>query len=238
MMAKRRGMLKAVVMRFGVGPFPSPWLRAAFGVGLPVLAAAAVGLGGGEAQAKGGGGFDQGGYIMGTPGSVSIPVDTDDFFDLDPTFGWGFGGGYMFAEGKLFKATIGGVFEHSLVIFDDLDYDDLGGHLVRFMPEARIGAGTNKVWGYGLMGGGVAVVNVNWRNDFFDLDGRESAPGFNMQLGGGVQAIVYKNLFIGGEFDVDLGFFFEDDDDQFGSPRDDDFTIHTVSIEAIIGWYF
>lgn len=190
------------------------------------------------------GGFDEGGYIMGVPGGLGIPVARDDFYRLNTaTYGWGFGGGYMFARGRLFKATVGGSFEHALLVFDtdfDNEFDNFGGHVIRILPEARIGLGTNKIWGYGLVGAGPAITLVHWRNNnpFFDVDRSESAPGFNMQLGGGVQGIVWKNLFLGGEVDVDLGFFFEEDPNQFGFDNDDDFAIHMVTFEFLIGWYF
>ena len=205
---------------------------------VPMLAAVGVFvLPEAEASAAGpqkGPGFHEGGYIMGTPGSIGIPVVTDDFYDLDPTFGWGLGGGWMFARGPLFKATVGGAFEHHLMIFDtDLEFDDFGGHIVRFLPEARIGVGNDKVWGYGLAGGGFAGAIVHWRNDnpFFDVDRSEFAPGFNLQLGGGVQGIVWRNLFL-------LAFYFEDDANDFDFDNDDDFAVHQISIEFVIGWVF
>jgi hypothetical protein len=225
-------------------------------VSIPALVAAAyLGLPTAEAEAakpQRGGGFDEGGYIMVAPGSFALPFGGDfnrDFYDLNPTFGWGFGGGYMFARGKAFKATVGGVFEHSLLIFDDADFNDFGGHLIRVMPEARIGAGTNKVWGYGLFGAGPAgaVFVWDWDNDAFcdafdindacrDSDG---APGFNVQFGGGVQGMVYKNLFLGGEVDFDFGFYFDgDNDDNWRGNDRDDFAIYQVSVEFLIGWYF
>jgi hypothetical protein len=211
-----------------------------------LCAAVYLGLPEAEAQAappQKGGGFDEGGYIMGVPGGIGLPLITDDFYDLNPTFGWGFGGGWMFARGKYFKATVGGSFEHTLLLFDtnlDLEFDDWGGHVVRIIPEARIGAGTNKIWGYGLMGAGPAFAIVHWRNNnpVLGFDTSEWAPGFNMQLGGGVQGIVWKNLFLGGEFDFDLGFFFEDRANEFGFNNDDDFAIHQLTVEFLVGWYF
>ncbi|MCA9683123.1 MAG: hypothetical protein KC457_13065 [Myxococcales bacterium] len=209
-----------------------------------VLAAAAyLGLPQTEAQAappNKGGGFDEGGYIMGVPGGVGIPVVTSDFYDLNPSYGWGFGGGWMFARGKYFKATVGGVFEHAVIFPDNADFNDFGVHILRFMPEARIGLGSNKVWGYGLAGGGPAFAIVHWRNNnpVFNVDTSHMAPGFNMQLGGGVQGMIWKNLFLGGEVDVDLGFFFEDDPNDFGNDNDDTFVIHQVTLEFLIGWYF
>lgn len=187
------------------------------------------------------GGFDQGGFIFLTPGSFVLPFAEDDFIDLDPSFGWGFGGGYMFAPGRLFKATLGGVFEHNVIFFDRYDYANFGAHILRFMPEARIGLGTRKVWGYGMFGAGVAGTLWRYRQDlpfFDDIHGGDSAPGFNVQFGGGVQGIVYKGFFLGGELDFDCGIFFEGDDNDWTANDDDDFSVFSVSFEFMLGFYF
>jgi hypothetical protein len=211
----------------------------------PALAAAVyVGLPQAEAQAakpQRSGGFDEGGYIMLTPGSFVLPFSQRDFLDLDPSFGWGFGGGYMFARGKLFKATVGGVFEHTVLVFDDYNFRNFGTHVIRFMPEARIGLGSNKVWGYGLFGAGLAAALWRWDYDvpFFDnRRGGDSALGPNVQFGAGVQGIVYKNLFLGGEIDVDLGLFFDGDNNGWRGNNDDGFSIYQAAFEFTIGWYF
>jgi hypothetical protein len=215
----------------------TPALAAAAYLGLPSEAEAA--------RPQRSGGFDEGGYIIATPGSLVLPFAgndfEDDYFDLNPTYGWGFGGGYMFSRGPLFKATVGGVLEHYILIFDDLEFDEFGGHVIRVMPEARIGLGNNKVWGYGLFGAGPAFTVWRWNYDvpfFDDVDGSETAFGFNAQFGGGVQGIVYKNLFLGGEVDFDLGFYFEGDEDDWRGNNDDDFAIYSVAFEFLIGWYF
>jgi hypothetical protein len=241
---KARNMTRARGLR-SLAPILTPALAILAYLGLPNAEAEA-------APKNRGGGFDEGGYIMLTPGAFALPFggnfdDDGDFFDLDPGFGWGFGGGYMFARGPAFKATVGGVFEHSVLIFDNHDFREFGGHLIRVMPEVRIGAGSNKVWGYGLFGAGPAgaLFVWDWDNDVFcggvfDLDGcrdRDGAVGFNVQFGGGVQGIVYKNLFLGGEVDFDLGYYFDDDNSWRGRDRDD-FSIYQVSIEFMIGWYF
>ena len=191
------------------------------------------------AKPQKGSGFHEGGYIQLTPGSLVLPFAQDErFFDLDPAFGWGLGGGYMFARGKLFKATVGGVFEHTVLPFDGVNLGNFGGHLLRFMPEGRIGLGTRKVWGYGLLGAGVAGLIWNWNVDGplgGDFGGRNSVPGFTAQLGGGVQGIVWKNLFLGGEVDVDLGFFVDEDRD---SAVFDGYEVYSVAFEMMIGWVF
>jgi hypothetical protein len=218
------------------------WL--ALSLSTPLAAALYLGLPQAEAEAAApqrGSGFHEGGYIMLTPGSFVLPFAENDFIDLDPAFGWGFGGGYMFARGKLFKATIGGVFEHTVLPFDRYNFNDFGAHILRFMPEARIGLGSNKVWGYGLFGAGVAGTLWFWdfRNPYFGGPrGHGSAPGFNVQFGGGMQGIVWKNLFLGGEIDFDLGLFYEGNSNDWTNNADDDFSIFSVAFEFTIGWYF
>jgi hypothetical protein len=210
-----------------------PIFTAALYLGLPEPEA--------EAARYRSGGFEEGGYIFLTPGSFVLPFSEHDFTDLDPSFGWGFGGGYMFARGKLFKATVGGVFEHTVLFLDRYDFNDFGAHVLRFMPEARIGLGSNKVWGYGMFGAGVAGALWRWHGDlgpFGGIGGGNSAPGVNVQVGGGVQGIVWKNLFLGGEVDVDLGLFFEGDGNDWANNNDDDFSIYQVGFEFMIGWYF
>ncbi|MFV8749288.1 hypothetical protein ACNOYE_01925 [Nannocystaceae bacterium ST9] len=182
---------------------------------------------------QGGGGFDEGGYIQGSPGVVSITAGQDDFSsDFELAWPWSFGGGWMFARGPVFKATLGGAFEHHIMFFDRADFGDFNGHSLHFLAESRIGAGNNKVWGYGLMGFGPSVTLLHWNNAVFD--DTEAFGGVNFQLGGGVQGIVYRNLFLGGEFDIDLGFYFDSSDRIY----DDDFQYHMATLKFLIGWYF
>lgn len=178
-------------------------------------------------------GIHQGGYIYGSPGIVAIPMDEDDFADLDPTWQWSFGGGYLWTPTRLFKVSLGGAFEHTILNFDSEPVgDNLDANMIRILPEVRIGAGTNRVWGYGLIGPGLGITVV----DDDVLDDSEAAPGFIMQIGGGVQGVVWRSLFLGGELDFDLGFF-EWDDDRFLFV-DNDFEIHTMGLKFILGWYF
>jgi hypothetical protein len=104
-----------------------------------------------------GDGIHQGGYIYGAPAIVQFPIEDDDYFDLDPTWGWGIGGGYLWTPARYFKIGVGGFFEHTIYNFDDIDEDDVLGNMLRLGAELRIGGGTNKVWGYGLLGPGLAL---------------------------------------------------------------------------------
>jgi hypothetical protein len=187
-----------------------------------------------RARARGGEGIHQGGYIYGAPAIIQLPIEDDDYADLDPTWGWGFGGGYLFEPANYFKIAVGGSFEHTIYNWDDVDNDDASGNMLRLTGELRIGGGTNKVWGYGLIGPGLAlsIVDVH-RGPFEDYD--DTDAGFNLSVGGGVQGAVWRSLFLGGELDFDLNFFPNDED---GPYWDNDYEIHQLWIKFIIGWYF
>lgn len=178
---------------------------------------------------RGGSGIHQGGFIYGSPGFLALPVEDDEIADLDPSWQWSFGGGYLFTPGRAFKASIGGAAEHMLLNFDCCGFE---GSQLRALFESRIGGGTNRVWGYGLVGMGFGLnfydEDLNGPSDDLEVD-----PAFAFQLGGGVQGIVWRNLFLGGELDFDFTVGF--DDDRFG---DDEYEVHTFGIKFIIGWYF
>lgn len=212
----------------------SRWLVPLFtALGLAVGLAPMAEAGPPQAPPQGGGGFDEGGYIQGSPGVVGIGVGQDDFNrDFQASWPWAIGGGWMFARGPLFKATIGGAFEHHVMFFDRADFRDFNGHSLHFLAESRIGAGTNKVWGYGLMGVGPGVTVLNWDNAIFDNN--QTFGGVNFEIGAGVQGIVYRNLFLGGEFDFDLGYYF----DKSNRIYDNDFAYHTGTLKFLMGWYF
>jgi opacity protein-like surface antigen len=181
-----------------------------------------------------GDGIHQGGYIYGAPGVVQLPIEDDDYFDLDPTWGWGIGGGYLWTPTRYFKIAAGGSFEHTIYNWDDFDEDDdILGNQLRLAGELRIGGGTNKVWGYGLVGPGLALSIIDVDSPVFDDD---TDAGFNLTVGGGVQGAVWRSLFLGGELDFDLTWF-PDDDDLPGN-LDDDYEIHQLWIKFVIGWYF
>jgi hypothetical protein len=179
------------------------------------------------ARPQRGGGFDEGGYIYLTPGSFVLP---------HLRFGWGFGAGYMFSRGKLFKATLGAVFEHTVLAVFSINHH-FGAQVIRFMPETRIGLGSNKVWGYGLFGVGITGLFTEYFGAGLNYWPRErdSAAGVNVQLGGGVQGIVYRNLFLGGEVDFDVGRVLDHDS---STVMNDWTVINQVAFEFMIGWYF
>lgn len=176
-------------------------------------------------------GFHEGGFVYGAVPSVSIPVGDPGFVDITaPGLSWGVGGGYMFAPTRHFMATLGGSFEHAWLNFEP---DGVGGNIVRFLPEVRVGGGTPRLFGYGVAQPGFAVAIFEWEvagNRFDDAE-----PGFTMGVGGGFQGTVWRNLMVGAEIGVDLGFFGDDEDATVG---DDTAEIYTLEVKLMVGWYF
>ncbi len=190
--------------------------------------------------------FDRGGYVYFSPGIVAIPVGDDDIDDgVDASYQWGFGGGYMFSPAEHFKLAVGGAFEHSPANLDDDAFafgpfvsGDLDAHLFRLVPELRIGGGTARFFGYGLVAPGVALVHWHWEGMAlgFSSDEDDTDVGFNLGLRAGAQGLVWRGLMLGGEFGGSLAFMHDgdEDDDAF----DDDYGVHTLDIRILVGWYF
>ena len=76
-------------------------------------------------------------------------------------------------------------FEHSIYV-----------HVFSIGPHVRLGAGTRKVFGYGLIRPGVVVGQTVARDG--SASGHTSV-GFSTSLGGGVQSLVGKRIMLGGE---------------------------------------
>lgn len=204
--------------RFGLSPLPLAAVAALAWLGTTSTA---------QAAPRRGDGIHQGPYIYGSPGPLAIPVDTDDFPDLNVTWQWNFGAGYLFNPTRAFMISVGGSIEHTIYNFEA---DDIGGIQFRFMPEVRIGGGTRRVWGYGLLGVGPGFSYVNW--DAGPFDDRDDADGLiALQFGGGVQGAVWRSLFLGGELDIDFVFIFDGE-------SDGDSSMIILGPKFLIGWYF
>ena len=61
--------------------------------------------------------------------------------------------------------------------------------------------------------------------------------GFTAQVGGGVQGIVWKSLYVGGEADLDLNFYFDAELQglEIVDVRD---PLHSLAFELTVGWVF
>ena len=193
-------------------------------------------------------------YLYGAPLFFGVPVGDDDVEDLvDFSYQWGVGFGGLFGVGpkRSFGIGIGFQFEHNPFTLDDdirdgCDDADIGcgAHAFRFLPELRLGWLWRQLFVYGLVapGFGMTFLHVDEDNPFIAGDVDDVDPGFNFGFGGGVQYVVYKGLFIGGEFGADMGIYFEDDDDpdEWGTAPggDDDYGLYIIDFKALIGYYF
>ncbi len=205
----------------------------------PALLGAAVLFAPGQAQAFKPpiqDGFDGGGYVFGAPPFLAgwDYIDDDDGYDDDGeiTVQWGIHGGYMGGQPRGFKWSAGGAFEHTYLDHDSRFVD---ANQLRLLGEARLGGGNDWIFGYGLIGLGFGL--TVWDYDCFGgncggFDDDETEPGFQLQFGGGVQFIVWKNLMVGGELDFDVGIY----DCDFCA--DDDIAIFVGGLKALVGWYF
>jgi hypothetical protein len=182
-------------------------------------------------------------YLYGSPLFFGVPFGDDDFEDfVDISYQWGFGLGGLFALGskKNFGLGIGFGFEHNPFTVDEdfedfCDFGDCGVHALRFLPELRLGYLWQQLFAYGYVSPGFSVATLRYDRPFDQGDEFDADPGFNFGLGGGVQYVVWKGLFVGGEIGFDLGAFTDDEADQF---EDDDYGIFIFDFRALIGYYF
>ncbi|MGH1346379.1 MAG: hypothetical protein ACRBN8_32730 [Nannocystales bacterium] len=108
-------------------------------------------------------------------------------------------GGYLWSFPNRLKVSVGGGFKHRTM------------HLgARYGPSyesgwlavVRVGAGTDRLWGYGLLSPAITM-----RSDPPTVEGGFSDAGgvLAFEAGGGVAAVVWRGLFVGGELTLDMG---------------------------------
>jgi hypothetical protein len=182
------------------------------------------------------------GYVYGAPVFFAAPLGDDDVKDLVSfSYQWGLGVGGFWALGPKHNVGIaaGFAFEHSPATLDD----DLGDacdfadakcqiHVFRLMPEVRVGGVLNRLYAYGVLAPGLGLVYAKYEGIF--ADDEDTDAGFNLGLGGGVQYMVWRQLFVGGELGFDLGFYTNDEVDV----GDDTYAAYTLDLKGVVGWYF
>lgn len=192
-------------------------------------------------------------YLYGSPLFFGVPVGDDDVEDqVDFSYQWGLGLGGLFAVGRNrnFGIGIGFAFEHNPFTLDDYrdacdDFDlDCSAHAFRFLPELRLGYLWKQLFVYGYAAPGFGLTYAHYDDDvrLFGREINDVDPGFTFGFGGGVQYVVYKGLFLGGEIGADMGIYFEDDDDAdelgVAPGPDDDYGLYIFDFKALIGYYF
>jgi hypothetical protein len=182
-------------------------------------------------------------YLYASPAFVAIPVGEDVVTDtVDVSYEWGIGFGGLFALGdsKRFGLGVGFGFEHNPATLDPAisDLCDAFGsschiHAFRLLPELRLGGiPSEQLYIYAQVSPGLGLIHTVVENAF--VSSEDTDPGFNLGVGGGLQYVVWKGLFVGGEIGADLGFYTNDEAD-FGN---DDFNAYLVDVKGLVGYYF
>lgn len=145
-----------------------------------------------------------GGFITLSPGLIGMVLEVDGF---KLGYVWGLDGGYHFAFGKRFMLQVGGFFEHA---------PHRGNHQVRVGGVTRIGGGTERVFGYGVvrLGAEVNVVNVDLCDECNDNENPFAEPFAPHRyvvglpgVGAGVLGMVHRVVGLGGELGYDFSAF-------------------------------
>ena len=189
------------------------------------------------------------GYVYLAPGIVSIPLGDDDFADLvDVGYEWGVGGGLMLSPGDKLGVGLGLGIHHAPL---NLDEDvtnwcgpvdcDASFHLVRILPEIRIGGAFNRLFAYGYVAPGLVIASGKFSASApgITVESEDTDAGFNLGLGGGVQVAVWQGLFVGGELGANLGFMGDPDDDEIAvGDAGDAYGAHMLNLRVMVGWAF
>jgi len=153
-------------------------------------------------------GFKRNGtYVYGSPGAVLFP------FSLDlVAYRWGVGvGAFTSKPGSHFARSIGFAFDHAVdhdsVVVATIDpiYGltsntdvDVWTHIIRPMAETRLGGSTERVFAYGLIGGGLTVLHLN-ANESGGASESVTEVGFCAPIGAGVQGFIGERMIVGFE---------------------------------------
>lgn len=176
--------------------------------------------------------FRTGPYVYLSPAFFRVAVASRDETDARMiSYRWGLGGGYLWRR-KVLVAALGLGFSHVPVAIDhrsgrcqaiacDFAHDfDLN-------AELRLGGGSQRVIGYGLLGPGLALGHSRRGG------ASTTTPGFNLDVGAGVWGLVWRGLFVGGEVAMNFGLFAGDSSAFHDSAR-----VVGLDLRLLVGWQF
>ena len=156
--------------------------------------------------------------------SLSVPNSHSGYPHTDLSGGWGLYVGHLWSFPRRFKISFGIGFKHTPLNFASRD---VNGNIFRWHPELRIGSGSDRVWGYGIISPGLAAMDLRSLSTF-DL-------GFDLNLGVGISGAVWRGLTLGAELHFHFGHF-GDEEPRFGDPIRKRFS--TLSPTLVAGWLF
>jgi hypothetical protein len=146
----------------------------------------------------------RGNYLHLAPGIIAADLRVADRYHA-----WGVGLGRYFAGDSRLAAAIGGFFEHAWLSHEAPNVTPpLGAiHLIRFGPEARLGASGERVFGYVLARFGVDIATDRRGLTHEDRQRRDTAL-IHTSIGAGLQVAPgpRHRLLLGAEPAVDLVF--------------------------------
>ena len=163
-----------------------------------------------------------------------------DTVDVSYQWGIGFGGLFALGDSRKFGLGVGFGFEHNPATLDpDLgDVCDAFGatcqiHAFRLLPEVRLGGiPSDQLYIYAQVSPGLGLIHTNVESGFGSNE--DTDLGFNLGLGAGLQYVVWKGLFVGGELGADLGFYTNDELDFGGG----DYNAYLLDLKGLVGYYF
>jgi hypothetical protein len=155
---------------------------------------------------------DRGAYLLVSPGLLAVPFRSPGAL----FYRWGVSiGGIIPAQSSNFIGAYGFTLEH---FFNQqkltVPGDDFGGdgftstseklrtHVVRALGEVRLGSGSDKLFGYVLLGAGLAIVRVASDRSGSDFDSTGAA--FAVPIGAGLQGMIGDHFLLGFEPRVTL----------------------------------
>lgn len=138
------------------------------------------------------------GYLAVSPGVMTLWLSSRPI----PMYVWGLEGGYHLARNR-FKLQAGLQFEHTLFNASHEHSDTrFVAHWLRFAPLLRLGGGSARTIGYGLLS--LALDVVPRRPIYFEGPIGGDVVNAHPSLGGGFQRWIRGSVFAGGEAVLDI----------------------------------
>ena len=189
-----------------------------------------------DGKGSSGAGPRSGPYVYLSPAFVRVPVaDRDETDARGTSYRWGLGAGYLWRRNR-FITGLGLGFAHIPVTIDTgsercMMLRCLSAHELVFNTELRIGGGSPRVVGYGLLGPGLVLGRSRRTDDVTEV--RFTTGGFNFDLGAGVWGWVWRGLFLGGEVALNVGAYTGD-----VSAFHDGARVTGLDLRFLLGWHF
>ena len=164
-------------------------------------------------------------YVYLSPGFLGASFGREDL-NRSTTYQWGLGLGYAWRPGARRRGFVGlgAGLEHGVFRYADAAGEGrLLGHDLRAAAELRLGGGSRRLVGYGLLAPGLGI----------GLSEGRTAPGFALGVGAGLWGLVWRGLFLGAETGLDPVIYGRASDE--GPHRR---VTTTVEVRALIGWHF